>query len=131
AYASPHRQRAAYDWSVDVSVYIRDNMRRMGVGRALYTSLFAILRLQGFYNAVAGTTLPNPGSIGLHQAMGFQPVGVYHNIGYKCGAWHDVAWWQLALRAPDAPPQPPIALGEVRKNAAWSGALGAGLHGTG
>src|SRR5262249_33144374 len=90
AYASPHRERAAYGWSVDVSVYIREGLRRRGLGRALYTSLFAILQLQGFYNAVAGTALPNPGSVGLHQAMGFQPVGVYRNIGFKCGAWHDV-----------------------------------------
>src|SRR4051794_22435803 len=76
AYASPHRERAAYDWSVDVSVYIREGLRRRGLGRALYTSLFALLRLQGFHNALAATALPNPGSVGLHQAMGFQPVGV-------------------------------------------------------
>src|SRR5437868_13691947 len=75
AYASPHRERAAYGWSVDVSVYIREGLRRRGLGRALYTSLFAALRLQGFYNALAGATLPNPGSVGLHQAMGFQRVG--------------------------------------------------------
>jgi L-amino acid N-acyltransferase YncA len=66
AYASAHRERAAYGWSVDVSVYIREGLRRRGLGRVLYTSLFAILKLQGYYNALAGTTLPNPGSIGLH-----------------------------------------------------------------
>src|SRR5690348_10479220 len=104
AYASKHRERAAYVWSVDVSVYVCEGRRRGGLGRALYTSLFAILRLQGYYNALAGVTLPNPGSEGLHRAMGFQPVGVYRNIGHKRGGWHDVAWSQLALR--DLEPNP-------------------------
>jgi phosphinothricin acetyltransferase len=107
AYASKHRERAAYIWSADVSVYVREGRRRGGLGRALYTSLFDILRLQGFRNAVAGITLPNPGSEGLHRAMGFQPVGVYRNIGYKCGGWHDVAWFQLTLRDPAPDPRLP------------------------
>ena len=126
AYAGLHRERAAYGWSVDVSVYVREGLRRRGLGRALYTSLFALLKLQGFYNAVAGTTLPNPGSIGLHQAMGFQPVGVYRNIGYKCGAWHDVAWWQLALREPASEPSPPLELDAIRESHEWNEALAAG-----
>jgi L-amino acid N-acyltransferase YncA len=129
AYASPHRERAAYGWSVDVSVYIREGLRRQGLGRALYTSLFGLLRLQGFYNALAGTTLPNPGSVGLHQAMGFQPVGVYRNIGFKCGAWHDVAWWQLVLRAPSTGPvpDPPVAFPLRDRSAASHEAIQAGL----
>ena len=129
AYASPHRERAAYDWSVDVSAYVREGLRRQGLGRALYTSLFGLLRLQGFYNALAGTTLPNPGSIGLHQALGFQPVGVYRNIGFKCGTWHDVAWWQLALREPSdgLVPEPPVALPLLEPSPAWHQALQAGL----
>jgi phosphinothricin acetyltransferase len=133
AYGSPHRERAAYGWSVDVSVYVREGLRRRGIGRALYTSLFSLLRLQGFYNAVAGTTIPNPGSIGLHQAMGFQPVGVYRNIGFKCGAWHDVAWWQLALREPAPEPSPPLDLDAIRDTCEWNEALavGAALLGAG
>jgi phosphinothricin acetyltransferase len=129
AYASPHRERAAYDWSVDVSVYVREGLRRQGLGRALYTSLFGLLRLQGFTNALAGTTLPNPGSVGLHQALGFQPVGVYRNIGFKCGVWHDVAWWQLVLREPPRGlvPDPPVALPLLERSAAWHEALQAGL----
>ncbi len=126
AYASPHRERAAYGWSVDVSVYIREGLRRRGLGRALYTSLFAILKLQGFYNALAGTTLPNPGSIGLHQAMGFQPVGVYRNIGFKCGAWHDVAWWQLALNEPVAEPASPRESQTLHESSGWEEAVQAG-----
>jgi phosphinothricin acetyltransferase len=127
AYASPHRERAAYRWAVDVSAYVKEGVRRTGVGRALYTSLFAILRLQGFYNAVAGITLPNPGSVGLHQAMGFQPVGVYHAIGFKCGQWHDVAWYQLALRGPEGEPAEPLDFARVRELPEWEAALGAGL----
>src|SRR3954471_10624847 len=77
AYASPHRDRAAYQWSVDVAVYIHAGHHRRGVGRALYETLFALLRLQGFYVAHAGITLPNAASVGLHESLGFVPVGVY------------------------------------------------------
>jgi L-amino acid N-acyltransferase YncA len=106
-YAYAHRERAAYRWSVDVSVYIHPGRRRSGLGRALYKSLFEVLRLQGYANAYAGTALPNPGSIGLHRAIGFEPVGVYSGVGYKGGSWHDVAWWQMALQErPDRPAEP-------------------------
>jgi phosphinothricin acetyltransferase len=127
AYGSKHRERAAYIWSVDVSVYVREGWRRGGLGRALYKSLLAILRLQGYYNALAGVTLPNPGSEGLHRAMGFEPVGVYPSIGYKCGGWHDVAWSQLALKAPEPDPRLPLALDAVRGSRAWDEAIAAGL----
>jgi phosphinothricin acetyltransferase len=126
AYASKHRERPAYLWSVDVSAYVREGRRRGGLGRALYKSLFAILRLQGFYNAVAGVTLPNPGSEGLHGAMGFEPVGIYRNIGYKCGGWHDVAWSQLTLREPEPDPRPPLDLDSVRGSSRWEQAIEAG-----
>ena len=99
AYASRHRERAGYRWSVDVSVYVREGASRKGLGRALYSSLFAILRLQGFSNILAGISLPNPASVALHESMGMRPVGIYRGIGFKCGQWHDVGWWQLALRA--------------------------------
>ena len=127
AYASPHRERAAYGWSVDVTVYAHEDYRRYGVGRALYTSLFAVLRLQGFYNACAGITLPNPGSVGLHEAMGFQPVGVYHAVGYKLGRWHDVGWWQLALRDHSTAPAALADIASVAAGAEWDAAIGSGL----
>jgi L-amino acid N-acyltransferase YncA len=126
AYASKHRERAAYRWSVDVSVYVREGRRRAGLGRALYMSLFAILRLQGFTRALAGTTLPNAGSVGLHTAMGFEPVGVYRAIGFKCGRWHDVAWWQLALQIHDGQPAEPLELNRVVAMPGWSEAIDAG-----
>jgi L-amino acid N-acyltransferase YncA len=125
AYAARHRDRAAYRWSVDVSVYVREGRRGAGLGRSLYTSLFAILRLQGFTTALAGTTLPNPGSVGLHTAMGFGPVGVYRAIGFKCGRWHDVAWWQLALKEHEGEPPEPLELARVRELAGWAEAIGA------
>jgi phosphinothricin acetyltransferase len=128
AYATQHRARAAYRWSVDTSVYVRQGRHRRGVGRALYTSLLTLLPLQGYVNAYAGVTLPNPASVGLHEAMGFQPVGVYRQVGFKCGAWHDVAWFQRALQARPAEPLPPRRLEEVLHTAEWAEALQAGLR---
>jgi len=97
AYSCPHRARAAYRWSADVSVYVGADCRRAGVGRALYTELLGRLRAQGFHVACAGITLPNEASVGLHESFGFEPVGVYREIGWKAGAWRDVGWWQLRL----------------------------------
>jgi phosphinothricin acetyltransferase len=119
AYAGPHSERAAYQWSADVSVYVSASVRRMGVGRALYAALFELLRLQGFVNIYAGIALPNAASVGLHEAMGMTPVGVYHQVGYKFGAWHDVGWWQMALVERPAEPKPPLALAEARTLPAW------------
>ena len=109
AYASKHRDRAAYQWSVEVSAYVRADLRRAGVARALYSRLFEVLERQGLFNAYAGITLPNDVSVAFHRALGFEPVGVYRNIGFKHGRWHDVAWLARALqphRAPAGPPTP-------------------------
>lgn len=108
AYASKHRERAAYGWAVDSAVYVGESFRRGGVGRRLYTKLFELLRLQGFVLVCAGVTLPNDASVRLHEALGFRAVGVYPGIGFKLGRWHDVRWSQLDLcpRPPD--PAPPI-----------------------
>ena len=126
AYASKHRERAAYQWSVDVSVYVDDRAHRRGVGRALYESLFALLRLQGYYAAHAGITLPNPASVGLHEALGFRLVGVYRAVGFKRGAWHDVGWWQLPLRERTGTPDPPRSLLDAQRDPGWERALAAG-----
>jgi len=126
AYAGRYRERPAYRWSIETSVYVRVDERGAGVGRALYTALLAAVRAQGFYNAYAGITLPNAPSVRLHESMGFEPVGVYRRAGYKLGAWHDVGWWQLALRAPDADPAEPRALSEVCETAEWLEALRSG-----
>ena len=98
AYASDIAFRGAYRWSVDTSVYVHEDFRRHGIGRGLYISLFGILSAQGYFNAFAGISLPNPASVALHERVGFQPLGIYRNVGYKLGSWHDVGWWQLSLR---------------------------------
>ena len=109
AYAGRHQARAAYQWSADASVYVSAAARRLGVGRRLYTALFALARLQGYRAMHAGITLPNAASVGLHEALGFTPVGVYPKVGYKHGAWHPVGWWQLELAPRDGAPQPVLA----------------------
>jgi phosphinothricin acetyltransferase len=105
AYASAHRSRAAYRWSADCSVYLPASEQGRGTGRRLYDALFVLLRDLGYVSVFAGIALPNQASVGLHEAMGFTLVGVYRDVGFKLGAWHDVGWWQLALREP--PPDPP------------------------
>jgi phosphinothricin acetyltransferase len=112
SYASQHRARAAYRWAVDVTVYIAPSHHRRGAGRSLYTELLARLRKLGYQVACAGITLPNEGSVGLHRAMGFEHVGTYKRIGWKAGAWRDVAWFQLELvPAGGAAPLEPPAMG--------------------
>jgi len=103
AYASTHRTRYAYRWSAEVSAYVDSSARRCGVGRAIYTALFDILRRQGFANAYAGITLPNPASVALHESLGFVPIGVFNRVGYKFGRWHDVFWLQRRLLETEAP----------------------------
>lgn len=107
AYGAPHRERAGYRWACDVSVYVAEGAQRRGLGRALYRELLALLAEQGLTMACAGITLPNEASVGLHEALGFEPVGVYRRIAWKAGSWWDVGWWQRALAAPvDPPPEP-------------------------
>jgi L-amino acid N-acyltransferase YncA len=107
AHGSGHRTRAAYRWSVDCSVYLTAGERGAGTGRALYERLLPVLGELGYVTAFAGIALPNPGSVGLHTALGFTPVGVYRSAGFKAGRWHDVGWWQLSLRQPPAEPVEP------------------------
>ncbi len=107
AYGGPHQTRAAYRFSCEVSVYVERGRRRTGSGRALYEALFERLAARGYLMVVAGMTLPNEASAGLHQAMGFEPVGIYRRIGWKFGAWHDVAWMQRALGVEHEPPLEP------------------------
>jgi phosphinothricin acetyltransferase len=110
AYAGTHRERAAYRWSVDVTIYVAPLAHRTGVGRSLYRPLLSILRAQGFRSAFAGICLPNAGSIGLHEAMGFSPVGIYPDVGFKHGKWHSVGWWGLEIRRSDETPTEPLPL---------------------
>ncbi len=106
AYAGRHRERSAYRWAVDVAVYVDGARRRAGVGRALYGALLPVLRQQGFRSAFAEIVLPNPGSVRLHEAMGFQHAGIHHDAGFKAGRWHDIGYWRLGLGKGNAPEEP-------------------------
>ena len=97
AYAAQHRPRTAYRWAVDVGIYVDPARHRGGAGRMLYEALFGLLRRQRLHSACAGITLPNDASVGLHRALGFEPVGTFRRVGFKNGAWHDVAWLQRPL----------------------------------
>jgi phosphinothricin acetyltransferase len=108
AYASRHRERAGYRWSVDISVYVDRRWHRRGIGRALYAELIPILRRQGFVNVYAGIAVPNPGSVGLHESLGMRQIGVYEKVGYKLGAWPNVAWLGMRLNEPIAKPAEPV-----------------------
>jgi L-amino acid N-acyltransferase YncA len=107
AYAGTFHPRAAYRWACEVSVYLERDRRRTGAGRALYGVLLEHLTQRGYRTAIAGMTLPNPASEGLHAALGFEPVGIYRDIGYKGGAWHDVAWTQKTLATGEGLPREP------------------------
>ncbi|HEX7757873.1 MAG TPA: arsinothricin resistance N-acetyltransferase ArsN1 family B [Caulobacteraceae bacterium] len=108
AYASKHQERGAYRWSVNVSAYLAQAARGQGLGRRLYGVMLPLLRRQGFRRAFAGIALPNAASVGLHEAMGFEAMAVYPDVGFKLGAWRDVGWWSLALSQDDEPPAEPV-----------------------
>ena len=115
AYAARFHARAAYQWTVEVTVYVDSAVHRSGVGRALYGMLLDALRLQGFRTAVGIIALPNAPSVALHERLGFRNVGVALETGFKHGCWHDIGWWQLELQRfadPPAPPRPlPVVVG--------------------
>ncbi len=116
AYAGVHRERAAYRWAAEVSVYLGENYRGRGLGRELYEPLFALLEDQGYRSLLAGISLPNPASLRLHESLGFTEVGTYRRIGWKAGAWRDVVWLARQLgddtfeTEPPPPPGPPVRL---------------------
>ncbi len=126
AYAGKHSQRAAYRWTVDVTVYVRDGERRTGVGRRLYQTLLGTLRQQGFRSAFAEIVLPNPGSARLHEAMGFQHIGIHKDIGYKLGRWQDIGYWRLGLSDSTIAPSEPIPFDTFRHTAAFNKLLAQG-----
>jgi phosphinothricin acetyltransferase len=102
-----------------MTVYVHEDFRRRRVGYALYTALLGLLPLQGFVMAHAGITLPNAGSVGLHEAVGFRQVALYQNVGYKLGRWHDVGWWQRGLRSPELDPSNPLTVEESQAMPEW------------
>jgi L-amino acid N-acyltransferase YncA len=103
AYGTGFKERAAYRWSCESSIYLEVGRRRTGGGRALYETLLPRLAERGYHRVFAGMTLPNDASAGLHRALGFEPVGVYRKVGWKHGAWHDVAWMQKTIGTDEQP----------------------------
>ena len=124
AYASPHRTRAAYQWSVEVSAYVDEGAHGRGVGRALYEALMRVLVVQGYRNAYAGITVPNDASEGFHRGLGFTHVGVFRHVGFKLGRWHDVLWLERPLVSDyDTPPAPPIPLSVLSESPLLAAAI--------
>lgn len=117
-YAYAHRQmeRAAYQWNAELSVYIDKTRLRCGVGKALYSALIEILQMQNVRNVYGGVTSPNENSEKLHEFFGFKRLGAYHSTGYKCGAWHDVAWFEKTIGDYDLEPKPFVSIQEINKN---------------
>lgn len=113
AYAHRFRERAAYGWSAELSVYLAPAWQSQGIGKRLYAALMTLLRLQGVTMLYGGVTTPNPKSEGLHLSMGFSPVGTFHHAGYKCGAWHDVSWFECAIGGCATTPTPLAAIGTL------------------
>ena len=111
AYAGTHRDRPAYRWSAEASVYLGERYRGRGLGRALYEPLFALLAEQGYRVILAGIAVPNDASVGLHRALGFKDVGTYRRIGWKAGAWRDVIWLALQLGPDTEETEPPPSPG--------------------
>lgn len=113
AYATRHRERPAYDWTAETTVYVDRAFARRGLGRATMTAVLEILRLQGAHLAVAGITPPNPGSVGLHAALGFERIGLFEAIGFKSGAWHGVEWFALELWPRPERPEPLVSMPDL------------------
>lgn len=113
AYASKHRERSAYRWSVDVSVYLKNNSHGKGIGTQLYKVLLHLLIYLGYYNAYAGISLPNEKSVRIHEKFGFLPVGIYKKVGFKFNQWTDVGWWYLDLMDKSDKPERPLSISEI------------------
>lgn len=127
AYAADHRIRQAYEVTKELSVYVHSDFRQYRVGTALYTSLMEILKAQGVSNVLAGITLPNSVSVSFHESMGFKPVGVYHNVGYKFGRYQDTGWWELMLGTKNNNPLVLVDIHEIFNTKIWTDAMEKGI----
>ena len=126
AYAGQHSGRAAYDWSANISVYLAAEHHRRGIGRRLYDMLIVLLRHQGYHSLFAGITLPNSASVALHTALGMQQVGIYKEVGFKFGKWHDVMWMGMTISPPAIPTTQPTPFSALEDLAQIVPDLGAG-----
>nr|WP_293843219.1 GNAT family N-acetyltransferase [uncultured Arsenicibacter sp.] len=127
AYATKFRDRAAYGWSVETTVYIHPNAHRRGVASGLYTTLLALLHHQGAVNVYAAITLPNDASVALHKAFGFEEVGVFNGVGYKFDSWHSTQFLAKVLQPHAVPPPAPVLIEELLDTPFWFDAVRAGI----
>ena len=98
AYAAPFRRRQAYEFSAEVSIYIKNEVKHQGIGGQLYAKLFEELAETDVHMIIAGISLPNDASVRFHEKLGFVKVGHFHEVGYKLGRWIDVGYWELINR---------------------------------
>lgn len=126
AYATTHRDRAAYQWGIDVSVYVDESYQRKNVARGLYESLFELTALQGFYTAYAVIALPNRPSVSFHESFGFEQIGLYRQAGFRNGQWHDVGHWERQIQPVSNPPSSPKPLEDLVGSRRFDDAIKAG-----
>ena len=116
AYGGKHRERTAYQWGIETSIYIHDDFQKSGIGKALYLALIEILRKQGFRNVYAVINLPNDSSVKFHESCGFKYFATYEKVGYKLGKWKNVGWWKLSINEYGDEPAAPIKFSELDKD---------------
>ncbi len=116
AYATRYRERKAYQWCTEVSVYIHDDHQKKGIAKALYLTLFDILQRQGFRNIYAVINLPNEKSVAFHESLGFKWFANYEQVGYKLGKWKTVGWWRLIINDFGMEPEPPVLFSLLDKD---------------
>ena len=116
AYGGKHRERTAYQWCVESSIYIHDDFQKAGIGKALYAALIEIFKRQGFRNVYAVINLPNDKSVKFHESCGFEYFATYENVGYKLGKWKNVGWWKLSVNEYGDEPAAPIKFSEMNKD---------------
>ena len=128
AYAGRFRERAAYDWIAETSIYVHADAQRQGIARRLYTTLLETMRLQGLTQAVGVITLPNPVSTGFHESLGFVPAGVWRQCGYKRGQWWDVGVWQKELQPAANPPPAVTPFSDLARGPSLQALFEHGVH---
>jgi len=106
AYASAYRDRLAYQWNVEVSIYVEDDKKKSGIASLLYAELFSELKRIHICKAFAVIALPNEASVNFHTKMGFEKFATYKNVGFKLNQWHDVLWMEKTIQFPDTPTSP-------------------------
>lgn len=116
AYGARYRERVAYQWCTESSIYMHDDFQKAGIGRRLYATLIEILKRQGFRNVYAVINLPNEKSVAFHEKSGFTHFATYEQVGYKLGKWKNVGWWRLVLNEFGDEPAAPVKFSALDKS---------------